>query len=54
MEIQIMNVWKQLISNLFNRNMTDLLAGKAVDMPIFNFKTGKKEYKGNASSTGTG
>ena len=38
---------------LFNRNMTDLLAGKAVDMPIFNFKTGKKEYKGNILQLGT-
>ena len=37
---------------LFNRNMTDLLAGKAVDMPIFNFKTGKKEYKGNVLQLG--
>ena len=30
----------------------DLLAGKAVDMPIFNFKTGKKEYKGNVLQLG--
>ena len=37
---------------LFNRNMTDLLAGKEVDMPIFNFKTGKKEYKGNILKLG--
>ena len=37
---------------LFNRNMTDLLAGKAVDMPVFNFKTGKKEYKGNILQLG--
>ena len=37
---------------LFNRNMTDLLAGKEVDMPIFNFKTGKKEYKGNILQLG--
>ena len=38
---------------LFNRNMTDLLAGKEVDMPIFNFKTGKKEYKGNILKLGS-
>ena len=37
---------------LFNRNMTDLLAGKEVDMPVFNFKTGKKEYKGNILQLG--
>lgn len=30
--------------HLFNRNINDLLAGKAVDMPSFNFLTGKKEY----------
>jgi uridine kinase len=29
-----------------NRDMLDLLAGKTVDMPTFNFKTGKREYKG--------
>ncbi|MDE6982263.1 MAG: nucleoside kinase, partial [Lachnospiraceae bacterium] len=29
----------------FNTDMCDLLAGKTVDMPTFNFKTGKREYK---------
>lgn len=29
----------------FNIDMCDLLAGKTVDMPTFNFKTGKREYK---------
>lgn len=29
---------------LFNRNMTDLLDGKEVMLPTFNFKTGKREY----------
>ncbi len=29
---------------LFNENMTDLLAGKEVALPTFNFKTGKREY----------
>lgn len=33
--------------DLFNQNMTDLLAGKEVDLPTFNFKEGKREYKGN-------
>lgn len=32
---------------LFNQNMCDLLEGKEVDLPTFNFKTGKREYKGN-------
>ncbi len=31
----------------FNRDMTDLLAGKTVEIPSFNFKTGHREYKGN-------
>lgn len=30
----------------FNEDMTRLLAGEAVDMPSFNFKTGKREYRG--------
>lgn len=36
-----------LDAELFNQNMCDLLEGKAVDLPVFNFKTGKREYKGN-------
>lgn len=32
----------------FNQDMCALLAGKTVEMPTFNFKTGKREYKGNA------
>ena len=31
----------------FNKDMLDLLDGKEVSMPTFNFKTGKREYKGN-------
>ena len=31
----------------FNRDMTALKNGEVVDMPTFNFKTGKREYKGN-------
>ena len=32
---------------LFNRQLVDLLAGKEVKLPTFNFTTGKKEYRGN-------
>lgn len=31
----------------FNKDMLDLLDGKTVDMPSFNFKTGHREYHGN-------
>jgi len=31
----------------FNRDMSALLNGETVQMPTFNFKVGKKEYKGN-------
>lgn len=30
---------------LFNHDMTELLAGKRVELPVFNFKTGRREYK---------
>ena len=30
---------------LFNHDMNELLEGKRVNLPIFNFKTGKREYK---------
>lgn len=32
---------------LLNRDMTALLNGERVELPYFNFKTGKREYKGN-------
>ena len=32
---------------LFNKNMVDLLAGKRVELPTFNFKTGQREYRGD-------
>lgn len=32
--------------DLFNTNMEKLLAGESVEMPYFNFKTGKREFKG--------
>ena len=39
---------------LFNRNMTDLMNGKKVEMPTYNFKTGQREYKGNYKQLGKG
>lgn len=30
---------------LFNHDMNELLQGKRVDLPVFNFKTGRREYK---------
>lgn len=36
----------------FNEDMTALLEGKVVEMPTFNFKTGKREYKGNVKQLG--
>jgi uridine kinase len=31
----------------FNKDMTDLLNGETVDIPVFNFVSGRREYKGN-------
>lgn len=36
----------------FNDDMIDLLNGKEIELPSFNFKTGKREYKGNLKSLG--
>ncbi len=36
----------------FNRDMLDLLAGKTVELPSFNFKTGQREYRGNFKTLG--
>lgn len=36
----------------FNIDMSKLLAGEEVDMPSFNFKTGKREYKGRILKLG--
>lgn len=36
----------------FNQDMLDLLAGKTVELPTFNFKTGQREYKGNLKTLG--
>lgn len=36
----------------FNEDMTKLLNGERVDMPSFNFKTGKREYRGHSLQLG--
>lgn len=36
----------------FNNDMLDLLAGKTVEMPRFNFKTGQREYHGDYKTLG--
>ena len=36
----------------FNKDMSDLLAGKEVELPTFNFKTGVREYRGNVKKLG--
>lgn len=38
----------------FNEDMLNLLAGKEVSLPTYNFKTGKREYKGNSLQLGEG
>ena len=39
---------------LFNQNMSDLLTGKTVSLPTFNFVEGKMEYKGDTLTLGEG
>lgn len=34
-------------TELFNRDMLALLNGECVELPVFNFKTGKREYRGD-------
>lgn len=36
----------------FNKDMNALLAGETVELPTYNFKTGKREYKGNCKQLG--
>lgn len=36
----------------FNKDMLDLLDGKTVEIPTFNFKTGMREYRGNYKTLG--
>lgn len=38
---------KALDIELFNKHLKDLLEGKKVSLPTFNFVTGKREYNGN-------
>jgi len=33
--------------DLFRKDMSDLLEGKEISLPTFNFETGKREYRGN-------
>ncbi|MGN0157877.1 MAG: nucleoside kinase [Brotaphodocola sp.] len=37
---------------LFNQNMLDLLAGKTVELPYYNFITGEREYQGDFMTLG--
>lgn len=37
----------------FNQDMCDLLEGRRVEMPRFNFKTGKREYRGDYLQLGS-
>ena len=36
----------------FNQDLTDLLEGKEVELPSFNFKTGRREYHGQSKKLG--
>ncbi len=36
----------------FNKDLSDLLQGKMVSLPTYNFKTGKREYNGNYKKLG--
>ncbi len=36
----------------FNQDMCDLLSGKEIELPTFNFKTGHREYHGNKKKLG--
>lgn len=38
--------------DLFNKNLTDLLDGKKVNLPTFNFVLGKREYNGRSLQLG--
>ena len=37
---------------LFNRDMSALLAGERIELPAYNFRTGLREYKGNYKQLG--
>ncbi|MDD7402842.1 MAG: nucleoside kinase [Butyribacter sp.] len=36
----------------FNKDMTALLSGEKVELPVFNFKTGQREYRGDYKKLG--
>lgn len=36
----------------FNKDMADLLSGESVQLPTFNFKTGRREYSGKVTTLG--
>ncbi len=38
--------------NLLNRDLSELLVGKEVELPTYNFKTGKREYSGRKKKLG--
>ena len=38
----------------FNKDLNDILAGKEVELPTYNFTHGKREYKGNKIKLGKG
>lgn len=38
----------------FNADLNDILAGKEVELPTYNFETGKREYRGNKLRLGEG
>ena len=38
----------------FNKDMLALLKGERVELPVFNFKTGQREYKGDFLQLGKG
>ena len=53
-ENRIMNVWKPLMWSSLTKICWHLLDGKRVELPVFNFKTGQREYKGDYSSAWKG
>ena len=45
-------VLEALDLELFNENMVDLLSGETVELPTFDFKSGKRRYRGNKMTMG--
>lgn len=39
---------------LFNKDMSALLSGEKIELPFYNFKTGKREYRGRFKQLGKG